>query len=92
MTDAPAVVNAVWLRTLEEGLYSVAISDLAAQLGKPEKNMRRRAENGTLSLTNNKQPASWHYDAESDSLLFVCSRGKNDGWPGPDNCAHGLPR
>lgn len=70
-TEAPAVVNALWLRTLEEGLYSVAISDLAAQLGKPEKNMRRRAENGTLSLTNNKQPASWHYDAESDSLLFV---------------------
>ncbi len=63
--------NAVWLHTGQAGLYSVPIADLAAQLGKTEKRIRRKAKKGRLTLTNGGLPVSWFYDEATDALLFA---------------------
>ncbi|MCP4009930.1 MAG: hypothetical protein GY726_10510, partial [Proteobacteria bacterium] len=72
-------IKALWLYTGEEGLYSITLANLAAKLGKTEKNLRNKANNGKLNLTTAEQldsekaqqPVSWHYDEASDSILFA---------------------
>lgn len=59
--------TALWLRTDAEGIYSVALSELAAQSGTNEKSIR----NGALTLTNNDQPVTWHLDSTGDRLVFI---------------------
>ncbi|MCP4379549.1 MAG: hypothetical protein GY794_25675 [bacterium] len=64
-------VNALWLRTISEGLHEVSVTDLAAELGEPEKRIRRKAKKGKLSLTNAGNPVSWHFDPATDGILFA---------------------
>ncbi len=66
-----ARVDALWLQTGAAGLYSVPIADLAVGVGKHERQLRRRAQRGLLSLTNAGRPWSWSYNADADSVEFA---------------------
>jgi Peptidase family C25 len=68
-----APVKTLWLRTGEEGVYSMSIAEAASLLGSSEKALRKRAEKGKLSLINAGQATSWYYDESSDQLLFAAS-------------------
>ncbi|MCB1689646.1 MAG: hypothetical protein KDI33_14220 [Halioglobus sp.] len=66
-----ANVDQLWLYTTQEGLHSVSIAELAATSGANEKQLRKRAVKGWLSLTNAGNPVAWYYDGNSDDILFA---------------------
>lgn len=67
---ASSNVNQLWLYTTEEGLHSVSIAELALKSGASEKQLRKKARKGNLSLTNAGDPVAWHFDRDSDDILF----------------------
>ncbi len=71
--------QAIWLHTKGEGLVGASITEMADTLNISVNELRRMALQGDLILTGaekldskkSRHPISWHYDQESDSLLFV---------------------
>lgn len=69
--SAITTAKALWFYTDVEGIYRVPLTDIAASTGKAAEHIRNKAKRGKLSLQNAGSTASWHFDAASDSLLFV---------------------
>lgn len=63
-------VDQLWLYTTEEGLHSVSIAELASKSGATEKQLRKKARKGKLSITNAGDPVAWHFDRDSGDILF----------------------
>lgn len=63
-------VDAVWLQTKYEGLYSVPLADVAESAGWDHRYTSKLAKKGRLLLQNDDKPVRYHYDRENDSLLF----------------------
>ncbi len=62
---------ALWLRTGVEGVYEVALTDLANEMAIDPSIIRRLAGFGMLELKNAENPVSWYFDSVADSLIFV---------------------
>ncbi len=64
-------INALWFRTIMEGLHGVQVSDLAEELNRSPEHILRLAVKGKLTLTNKGNPVSWYFDESSDMILFA---------------------
>ena len=70
-------VNGAWLYTTGEGLFSVAVKQLAGELGRSERSVRNAIERGRLHVAHGNpgsrranQPVSWRFDAANDRVLI----------------------
>lgn len=80
VSDTPAL-SALWLHTRGEGLFSVTVDELAADMGMDAEALRRQLSFGEKGLALTKgpransrkatKPVGWHYDAEADAVWFV---------------------
>lgn len=77
--DSKAIkTSTLWMHTGEQGLYTVSISELTTKFGISEKQIRKKAQKGKLNITSAAdvssqladQTVSWHYDEDSDSILY----------------------
>ena len=66
--------DSLWLRTASEGLHEVPVGDLALELGLKKHILKIRLERGLMTLTNAGNPVSWHYDPDTDTVLFPGTR------------------
>jgi len=64
-------INALWFRTILEGLHGVQVSDLVEELNQSPEHILHLAAKGKLTLTNKGNPVSWHFDESSDMILFA---------------------
>jgi hypothetical protein len=63
--------DGAWLYNGAEGLHAVSLADLSAALGQTENKVASQLEANDLTLTNNGQAVSYHYDGASARVLYV---------------------
>lgn len=74
--ESPSItpVYSLWLGTGEEGMYKVAISDIATELAVSESRVRSLAKKRKLILKNEGRNHAWHYDKDADTISFVANK------------------
>jgi len=71
-TVGSAQSDALWLRTGDEGLYSIAVSEVAALSRYPQGAIRGKLNSAAAGrLENAGSPVAFHYDGDDDAVYFV---------------------